>query len=166
LIHSSDVNGVCYVETKNLDGETNLKTKQAKDRLNEYFKSEQDLKNLTGTIECKNPNEFIYEFDGNIKLTDDIDPIRIDHNCFLLRGCNLRRTKTIFAVSVYTGHNTKIMKNSPSAKWKVSKIEKTMNIQILTIFIMQIILSCIASFFSLFWYNHHHVNKYYKISQN
>ena len=29
ILKSSDENGVCYVETKNLDGETNLKIKLA-----------------------------------------------------------------------------------------------------------------------------------------
>ncbi len=29
LLNSSATNGICYIETKNLDGETNLKHKQA-----------------------------------------------------------------------------------------------------------------------------------------
>jgi P-type E1-E2 ATPase len=34
LVQSSDSKGVCYIETKNLDGETNLKHKLAEKYLN------------------------------------------------------------------------------------------------------------------------------------
>ena len=120
LIHSNDSTGVCYVETRSLDGETNLKCKNGKERLNEYYKSEHDLCNLSGELYCKEPNEFIYEFDARLKLDNSLYLIKLDHNNFLLRGCSLKRTKQIFCIAVYTGHNTKIMKNSPGAKSKIS----------------------------------------------
>jgi magnesium-transporting ATPase (P-type) len=37
LISSEGIDGICYVETKNLDGETNLKLKQAHKELNENY---------------------------------------------------------------------------------------------------------------------------------
>lgn len=40
VLQSSDPKGVCYVETKNLDGETNLKIKQAEKELQAVFKDE------------------------------------------------------------------------------------------------------------------------------
>ena len=40
ILHSSDKKGCCYVETKNLDGETNLKIKNAWKDINYYFKIE------------------------------------------------------------------------------------------------------------------------------
>jgi phospholipid-transporting ATPase len=43
ILHSSDPKGVCYVETKNLDGETNLKLKNTQKDLNYYFKLVRDL---------------------------------------------------------------------------------------------------------------------------
>ncbi len=152
LIYSNELNGVCYVETKNLDGETNLKSKQAKDKLNEYYKSEDDLSKLAGRIECKHPNEYIYEFEGNITLGSE-DYLHIDHNTFLLRGCSLKRTKAIYGVAVYMGHETKIMKNSPSAKSKISRIEAKMNLMILTVFILQIILSVTGALIHLLWFH-------------
>jgi phospholipid-transporting ATPase len=39
ILHTSDPKGCCYVETKNLDGETNLKMKNAHKELNDYFSS-------------------------------------------------------------------------------------------------------------------------------
>ncbi len=71
LISSSSDKGICYVETKNLDGETNLKHKKAiKECLNisrsenEIFENYQDAE-----IECEKENEFIYKFNGKIKLS-------------------------------------------------------------------------------------------------
>jgi phospholipid-translocating ATPase len=43
LMHSSGTNGVCYVETKNLDGESNLKLKHAVKELDNFYKEEADI---------------------------------------------------------------------------------------------------------------------------
>jgi phospholipid-transporting ATPase len=42
----------------------------------------------------------------------------------LLRGSSLKNTEWIYGVIVYTGHETKIMKNSVKSKAKLSKLEK------------------------------------------
>jgi magnesium-transporting ATPase (P-type) len=68
LLNSDLPKGVCYVETKNLDGETNLKFKQADKNFVKMAETEHDvLTNFNNSeIDCKPPNEFLYEFDGNI----------------------------------------------------------------------------------------------------
>ena len=48
ILKTSDAKGGCYVETKNLDGETNLKTKMAEKELQNMFNSHQDLSNIDG----------------------------------------------------------------------------------------------------------------------
>lgn len=64
LLNSSIPKGICYVETKNLDGETNLKHKQADKNLLRMGKTEEEIaQNFNGcTIECEKPNEFLYKF--------------------------------------------------------------------------------------------------------
>ena len=62
MISSSLLKGIAYVETKNLDGETNLKHKQANKSIYRLVKTEEDaLHNLNGSeINCEGPNEFLY----------------------------------------------------------------------------------------------------------
>ena len=77
------------------------------------------------------------------------EPIIIDEQNFLLRGCSLRQTESVLCFVVYTGKNTKIMQNSPSSRSKTSSLEKRMNNQIKYNFLFQILLSLIASIFSI-----------------
>jgi magnesium-transporting ATPase (P-type) len=65
LAQSSDVKGVCYVETKNLDGETNLKHKTAVKSLQASLINAPNIDQvIKGTVVCEVPNDQIYKFDG------------------------------------------------------------------------------------------------------
>ena len=88
---------------------------------------------------------------ANFQQKDNLpkESVIIDSQNFLLRGCSLRQTESVLCFVVYTGKNTKIMQNSPGARSKTSSLEKIMNHQIKYIFIFQILLSLIASLFSL-----------------
>ena len=46
ILHTSNPKGTCYVETKNLDGETNLKMKVTEKEIYGRFKNEIDLQAL------------------------------------------------------------------------------------------------------------------------
>ena len=63
------------------------------------------------------------------------DTISLGPENVLLRGMNLRNTESIYGLVVYTGHDTKVMRNSASAKYKFSKLEKMMNKAILIVLI-------------------------------
>jgi magnesium-transporting ATPase (P-type) len=159
LINSSEDNGLCYVETKNLDGETSLKYKGANGKIAEMFQNEQDLSTMYGQIETKKPDEYIFEFNGNIVLRNGT-LISVDKNNFLLRGCSLKQTEHVYGVAVYVGHNTKIMINSPGAKHKTSKIENIMNFQIIIIFCLDLVLSLIGAIMNLTLVTTYEVNSY------
>jgi hypothetical protein len=51
-----------------LDGETNLKIKQANKEILEVVQSEQDLAKLSGQILCEKPNNAIYKFEGQMNF--------------------------------------------------------------------------------------------------
>ena len=62
VLNSSLPKGICYVETKNLDGETNLKHKQADKDILQFAQNDEDVMrhfNLT-KIECDKQNDQIY----------------------------------------------------------------------------------------------------------
>ena len=63
-LQSSDPKGVLYVETKGLDGETNLKIKNVHKTFLEEFKNVDDISKLRGQILCERPNNAIYKFEG------------------------------------------------------------------------------------------------------
>ena len=66
MLGSSAPKGICYIETKNLDGETNLKHKTSHKGYAHLAKSDEDvITNFKGwSVECEPPNEFLYKFDG------------------------------------------------------------------------------------------------------
>lgn len=61
LLKSSEAKDCCYVETKGLDGETNLKMKFTPNKLKDLDEI-QDI-----SINCEQPNNSIYKFEGNIR---------------------------------------------------------------------------------------------------
>lgn len=79
VLTTSDEKGNVYIETKNLDGETNLKPKSVNKRLFEYFKRfegddaelRDKVRKINGEIQCQPPNNQLYKFDGNISISLD-----------------------------------------------------------------------------------------------
>lgn len=151
IVHSSDPKGVCYTETKGLDGETNLKMKNAPKLLQNKFQVPFDLKQIDGEIICEQPNNAIYKFEGNIRLSNVNERIALGPENMLLRGCSLKNTEFIYGIAIFTGHDTKVMKNAASAKYKFSSLENKMNMAIGLILVTQLILSSIAAFFGAAW---------------
>lgn len=89
-----------------------MKHKQANKSTVEASRSDEEvLSNLKGAyIECESPNEMLYKFEGTMVLNNQPTPLGIDQ--MLLRGSSLRNTEYIYGVVIFTGHETKIMKNS------------------------------------------------------
>jgi len=138
LLYSSDAKGRCYVETKNLDGETNLKPKYANKDIAKHFTNNANISNFRNTtFDYDRPNPYLYHFKGTGTLGHQ--KISIDYSNFLLRGSSLRNTEFVYGLVVYTGHETKIMLNSTKAKPKRSDVEKKLSTMVFIIFIILVI---------------------------
>ncbi len=148
ILKTSNNNGYAYVETKSLDGETNLKEKIA---LEEYRNiNEEEYSDFNGLIICDSPNENLNIWSGKI-MEYDKDGIYCDLNNLILKGCVLKNTDYVCGIIVYSGKNTKIMKNAKNVKSKSSKVLKVMNKFLYSLFIFEIILCLLFGYLSLRW---------------
>lgn len=98
---------MCYIETANLDGETNLKIRQGLPETADLL-TISHLKNTQGVVECEGPNNRLYEFSGTLKMTGK-PTLALYNDQVLLRGSILKNTNWIFGFVVYTGHESKLM---------------------------------------------------------
>ncbi|KAK8960196.1 putative phospholipid-transporting ATPase 4 [Platanthera guangdongensis] len=142
LLSSSYEDGICYVETMNLDGETNLKVKRAMDAT---LPLEDDMafKDFNATIRCEDPNPSLYTFVGNLEYEKQVYPL--DPSQILLRDSKLRNTSYIYGVVIFTGHDSKVMQNSTESPSKRSSIESKMDSIIYVLFTLLVLISMISS---------------------
>ena len=157
LLSSSEPNSMCYIQTSNLDGETNLKIRKALPKTSHLLDGHK-LKDFQAEIECEQPNQHLYEFVGNLRIkAERITEVPISPEQILLRGSLLKNTKWAYGVVIYTGHETKLMKNSNAPPFKRSHVEKATNSQILILFLILLIICLISSIASEVW-----IDKYSK----
>ncbi|XP_059670154.1 probable phospholipid-transporting ATPase 8 [Cornus florida] len=144
LLSSSYDDGICYVETMNLDGETNLKLKHALEATASLC-DESSFQQFKAVIRCEDPNEDLYSFVGTLYYDDQQYPLSLQQ--FLLRDSKLRNTDYIYGVVVFTGHDTKVMQNAIDPPSKRSKIERKMDKIVYLLFSILVLVSFIGSFF-------------------
>ncbi|KAF8528473.1 phospholipid-transporting ATPase 1 [Hysterangium stoloniferum] len=157
VLATSDSDGMCYVETKNLDGETNLKPRHSL-RATSSIVSEEDIEHASFVVDSEPPHANLYLYNGVLRFNDSdgverVEPITI--NELLLRGCAIRNTSWIIGLVVFTGADTKIMLNGGDTPSKRSKIEKETNFNVIMNFIV-LLLMCITTAI---------VNGYYDVKQ-
>lgn len=132
---SQPCQGISYVETKSLDGETNLKLRYALPCTLSKVNDTTNFTILKGTIEMEHPNKLIDSFSGIIDLgVLGREPILSTN--LLLRGCVLRNTDWVIGLVINTGHDTKIMMGNSETKPKTSFLESQASIEIQRIIIL------------------------------
>lgn len=139
VLYCDGKSGATSVETKNLDGETNLKTRRA------VACSQKTQANNANPLESWLPARLIYEapnantnsFSGTYMQGEYETPLTIDN--VLLRGCHMIGPTTI-AVIVYTGHMTRLFSGSSTRKVKTTRLEHWLNMHVLTLFVVQLII--------------------------
>lgn len=151
VLLSSGSGNCSYVETSNLDGETNLKSKEApkvfesvcgllKEGCSGDKAEDYDFSNLfEQKFSFEAPNPDMYRFRGS--LAQDSTTLTVGN--MMLRGCSMRNTPWAVGVCVYTGHETKSMLNSASEGVTPSKktnVERRMNVMVLVVFVCQLLL--------------------------
>ncbi|KAG8377138.1 hypothetical protein BUALT_Bualt09G0137200 [Buddleja alternifolia] len=150
LLGTSDPNGIAYIQTMNLDGESNLKTRYARQETNKLV-----LEGITisGVIRCEQPNRNIYEFMANIELKGQRLPL--SQSNIILRGCQLKNTDWAIGVVVYAGQETKAMLNSAMSPSKRSRLETYMNRETLWLSVFLLIMCLVVALGMGLWLKRH-----------
>uniref|UniRef100_A0A0E0CZV8 Phospholipid-transporting ATPase n=1 Tax=Oryza meridionalis TaxID=40149 RepID=A0A0E0CZV8_9ORYZ len=137
--------------TLNLDGESNLKTRYAKQ---ETLTTPPEQ--LTGAvIRCERPNRNIYGFQANLELEGESRRIPLGPSNIVLRGCELKNTTWAIGVVVYAGRETKAMLNNAGAPTKRSRLETQMNRETLFLSAILVVLCSLVAALSGVWLRTH-----------
>ncbi|XP_033236457.1 phospholipid-transporting ATPase ID isoform X9 [Drosophila pseudoobscura] len=131
LLTTSEPNGLCFIETAELDGETNLKAKQCLTETIELGDHHDALWNFNGEILCERPNNLLNKFDGTLIWRNQ--RFALDNEKILLRGCVLRNTQWCYGVVVFAGVDTKLMQNSGKTQFKSTGVDRLLNFIIIGI---------------------------------
>ncbi|RXN36240.1 phospholipid-transporting ATPase ID-like protein [Labeo rohita] len=105
LLSSSEPLNLIYIDTAELDGETNLKVKQALTITGDLGNDIQRLAAFNGEVRCEPPNNRLDKFTGT--LTVGGETFALDNERILLRGCTLRNTEWCFGLVVFGVRNPK-----------------------------------------------------------
>ncbi|KAG2123558.1 hypothetical protein BD769DRAFT_1470822 [Suillus cothurnatus] len=148
VLSTSDADGLCYLETKNLDGETNLKVRKAI-QATATLSSEEDIEKSSFVLDSEPPHQNLYIYNGVLRYTDAAtrEPRReaVTINELLLRGCTVRNTAWIIGLVVFTGQDTKIYLNGGRTPSKQSKIAKETNFNVVVNFVFLVIICSISA---------------------
>jgi phospholipid-translocating ATPase len=138
IISTSEPENLCFLETKNLDGETNLKIKKGLAEL-AHLKTPAQCARAKFVIDSELPNPNLYSYNAVAILKPMNSPqiiVPVSADGILLRGCYVRNTEWVIGVVVFTGSDTKIMLNAGATPTKRSRIDQQINPQVLLNFVI------------------------------
>jgi len=148
LLKSSYPDGHCFIQTTNLDGESNLKNRQAP--ASTQALSDDQILTFDGCVECSIPTPDLYEFDSRIWIECDdhigldkppqSSPISLEGFHLLQQGTRLKNTEWVYGLAVYCGNQTKFGQNKQDPKVKWTKSDNLMDTVAIVIFLVQIFL--------------------------
>ncbi|XP_056459100.1 phospholipid-transporting ATPase ID-like [Gadus chalcogrammus] len=156
LLSSSEPHGLCYIETAELDGETNMKVRQsvpvtsALGDSNNLATFDGETKWREGeSVVCEPPNNKLDRFSGTLYWRD-CKCVLTNQN-MLLRGCVLRNTEACYGLVIFAGPDTKLMQNSGRTKFKRTSIDCLMNTLVLWIFCFLVCMGVILAVGNAVW---------------
>lgn len=110
LLHATGPNHVAYIETMALDGETNLKAKQALPALANRCMTLTGLRETQATVISEDPNIDLYSYDGRVIVDGETLPLTLSNVVY--RGSTLRNTSEAIGLVVNSGEECKIRMNA------------------------------------------------------
>ncbi|TMW60505.1 hypothetical protein Poli38472_000547 [Pythium oligandrum] len=142
--------GLCYVETKSLDGETNMKVRSAMECTMSEMGEINNILKMKGVIRCEHPNNAINSFQGVLEL-EGRQKQSIPYESIVLRGCIIRNTDWVHGVVFNTGKDTKIMMSNSAPPSKMSTMDQVINHYIMVLLVILILFSVAGASGSVLW---------------
>ena len=147
--------GGVQVETKSLDGETNLKGRSVpKVFLNLLgatpAQQVRELSRLKGHVECENPNAATTKFTGKV-IIDGQPTVALSISNVLLRSSSVRNTDYVIGLVVNTGKDSKVMQGQQPPKTKRSSLDIGINYLMMGIIFSQFVLCIICTVLNQIW---------------
>ncbi|GAB9463280.1 hypothetical protein Gpo141_00000746 [Globisporangium polare] len=142
--------GTCYVETKSLDGETNMKVRSAMECTLAEMGSIDNLVKLKGVVRCEQPNNAINSFQGVLEI-DGKAKQSVPYESIVLRGCIIRNTDWVHGVVFNTGKDTKIMMSNSAPPSKMSTMDQSINQYIVALLVILVAFSAVGASGAVIW---------------
>ncbi|KAK1253305.1 hypothetical protein MKX07_001382 [Trichoderma sp. CBMAI-0711] len=131
VLHATGPNGVAYIETMALDGETNLKAKQACPLLAERCGTVEGLRSVQATVVSEDPNLDLYSYNGRVTVNGE-ETLPLSMNNVVYRGSTLRNTTMAIGLVINSGEECKIRMNaSKNVHAKKPAMQSTINKMVL-----------------------------------
>mmetsp|Transcript_8499 Transcript_8499/g.24371 ORF Transcript_8499/g.24371 Transcript_8499/m.24371 type:complete len:1512 (+) Transcript_8499:120-4655(+) len=164
-LHVPMKEGVCYIKTTNLDGESNLKIKRPVPLDTVDFDGPDALLNIRGVLECEKPNADLHTFKGCFSCETN-DPgstatTPITMNEVLLRGCILKNSGYVYGLVIYTGDETRIQQNAAKTPFKVGAYDTFLNLQIGILMALQAAFCVFGSIMATTWRQNEGSKRFY-----
>ncbi|KAI4863558.1 phospholipid-translocating P-type ATPase [Hypoxylon rubiginosum] len=160
ILHATGYNGVAYIETMALDGETNLKSKQACSLLAKRCDTIEHLRNCGAEIVSEDPNVDLYNFEGRVTLDGETRPLTM--NDVVYRGSTLRNTDELVGLVINTGEECKIRMNANrDVRAKAPKMQGLLNriVVLLVLVVLTLTVGCMGGYYV--WKNSYERNAPY-----
>ena len=153
ILNSSAASGAVFIETMDLDGETNLKRRKA--LTSTQKRTAGQLVGLRGTFKTEAPNVNLEELNGTFYYGDggaEVETVTNDE--ILLRGTTIRNTASVQGIVVYAGSDTKLMLNGGKATPKRTQLDAAMNGLIIKIAAAVVFMAILAALWNKYYLGH------------
>ncbi|KAL7716311.1 Phospholipid-transporting P-type ATPase [Entamoeba marina] len=148
-IYTSNEEGSVFIETSEIDGETNLKQKEVPLQFQNIVQS--DLCNIEYSFSTELPNSNLTEFKGVFVANEEKFGVNITN--FVPQGSVIRNTNSIYMFCVFCGMQSKTSLSIPKQNQKHSTMSSRFNKFVLVAMVFDIFLVILSSILC-YYYNY------------